>query len=274
MRIWIPTRGRYIQTTYNSLPPEIQKEVAFVVSHKEDPENLPEGAKWVHSHTDGIAAKRQWIIDNSPDKCIMLDDDLVFATRRDDDPTKFLPSTGYDIVRLFSNIDGLLDRFCHVGVSCREGANRDTVDTVVNSRILRVHGFGADVLRREGVRFDRLEFMTDFDVTLQLLEKGYANIRINWIVQNQKSSNAPGGCSLYRTIDKLRESAIELMRLHPQFVKLVEKETKGAWNGQPRTDVRIAWKAAFDSAGKVAVLDSRTQPDNVEERPGATETVE
>ena len=36
----------------------------------------------------GIAKKRQYVIDNY-DKAIMLDDDLSFATRRDDDPTKF-----------------------------------------------------------------------------------------------------------------------------------------------------------------------------------------
>lgn len=186
----------------------------------------------------------------------MLDDDLVFATRRDDEPTKFVESKAEDITRLFTDIEHYLDRFAHVGVSTREGGNRDTGITAVNTRLLRILAYRADVLRTHDVRFDRVELMEDFDVTLQLLERGYPNLKVNWIVHNQRSSNAPGGCSTYRTIEKQGEAAHRLAALHPDFVSVVTKQTKTAWNGKERQDVIVQWKRAFDSSGKVAVLDT------------------
>ena len=39
----------------------------------------------------------------------------------------------------------------------------------------------------------------------------------------------------------------ELAALHPDFVKVVEKYTKTSWGGGIRTDVRIAWKKAYES---------------------------
>jgi len=230
---------------------------------------------------DGIGPTRQWIIErvnygryDKPTKVVMLDDDLVFATRREDEPTKFRNSTPEDITILFSDIEHYLDNFAHVGVYYREGGNRDTAHTVVNTRLLRILAYRADVLRDRNIRFDRMELMEDFDVTLQLLEQGYPNVKINWIVHNQRSSNAPGGCSTYRTIEKQGEAANRLEQLHPQIRSCRRKTDKNCLEWQSEKDVRISWKNAIDSAPAIAVLDNGTEPGHAQEGPGATEAVE
>lgn len=277
MEIYIPTHGRVYQETFTSLPHEIRDRIIFVVPFgsdylSKDPRVL-ETPNWLN----GIGPTRQWIIDNAKsDKIVMLDDDLVFAARREDEPTKFRASTSGELSTLFGSIDALLGNYAHVGVSTREGGNRDTSSHVLNTRLLRILAYRTDVLRNEGIRFDRMEFMEDFDVTLQLLRTGYANVKINWMVHNQRSSNAPGGCSTYRTLEKQSQAARDLRKLHPEFVSVVQKTTKTAWNGATRDDCIIQWKRAFcaDTAGKAAVLDSGTQPDNAEEGPGNTPPLE
>jgi hypothetical protein len=270
MEIYIPTRGRIFQETYCSLPQELRDRVIFVQPWDGN-EVVGVGVHKTPKHINGIGPTRQWIIDNAKsDKIVMLDDDLVFAKRREDEPTKFREASLSDVSLLFTSISSYLDQFAHVGVSTREGGNRDTSDTVLNTRLLRILAYRTDVLRKQAIRFDRLEFMEDFDVTLQLLRAGYPNIRINWIVHNQRSSNAPGGCSTYRTLEKQAQAARGLAELHSEFVDTVVKKTKTAWNGQERTDVRIQWKAAFDSCRTLSVLDKRAESGNVEEGTGST----
>lgn len=261
MEIYIPTRGRVFQETFSSLPQDIRGKIRFVAPSGTD-HILGFNVLRTPTEINGIGPTRQWIIDQAKsDKVVMLDDDLVFATRRQDEPTKFTPSLPKEIVLLFSDIERHLDHFAHVGVATREGGNREIADAVVNTRLLRILAYRTDILRNEGTRFDRLEFMEDFDVTLQLLRRGYSNCKINWIVHNQRSSNASGGCSTYRTLEKQSLAARGLKALHPEFVSVVTKTTKSAWNGNTREDVVIGWKRSFDSAPKVIVLDNRTQPD-------------
>lgn len=258
MEVYIPTRGRVFQETWSSLPEELRDILYFVVPHNQ---TFIAGSRILRTppEIDGIGPTRQWIIDHAAQrrehKVVMLDDDLVFATRRGDEPTKFRNSTDEDITILFNDIEHYLDRFAHVGVATREGGNRDTADTVVNTRLLRILAYRTDILRGRNIRFDRVKLMEDFDVTLQLLREGYPNVKINWIVHNQRSSNAPGGCSIYRTLEAQGKAAERLQQLHPQFVAVVTKQTKTAWNGKERQDVRIAWKSAFDSAKETMTLD-------------------
>lgn len=267
MEIYIPTRGRVFQETFISLPQELRDRVIFVVPHGAlDIAGGPPRTLNTPPEIDGIGPTRQWIIDNATDKkIVMLDDDLVFATRRTDEPTKFREALPAELHTLIDSIDCHLDSFAHVGVSTREGGNRDVSEHAFNTRLLRVLAYRTDVLHRESIRFDRLELMEDFDVTLQLLRRGYANLKINWIVHNQRSSNAPGGCSTYRTLEKQSLAARGLRALHPEVVSVVTKTTKTAWNGATRDDVIIQWKRAYcaDTAGTLAVLDPGTQPDPI-----------
>ena len=287
MEIYIPTRGRVFQETYDSLPKELKDRVWFVVPFRGSCLTLTERVLMTPASIEGIGPTRQWIIEreireayrdpiDEPVKVVMLDDDLVFATRRDDEPSKFRNSSATEILQLFEDIKYSLNTYAHVGVATREGGNVDTNRYAYNTRLLRILAYRVDVLRRHSIRFDNLEFMEDFDVTLQLLRAGYENCKINWIVHNQRSSNAPGGCSTYRTLEGQAKAARRLKERHTEFVTVVEKTTKSAWNGQTRTDVRIGWKKALghDSAGKIAVVDSRAQSGNVEEGIGSRTALE
>lgn len=201
-----------------------------------------------------LSPTRQWILDNHgpTDKFALFDDDLVFAKRRRDDPTKFEPTEARDIHRMVEMLYDYLDAYAHVGLMAREGGNRvplrangKPVPMLEATRMMRVLGYRASVARGLGCRFDRLPTKQDFDMTLQLLRKGYPNAVITEFVHNQSGSNTEGGCSTYRDDAMMAASAEGLRKLHPDFVKVVEKETKSAWGGGKRVDVQISWKKAL-----------------------------
>lgn len=248
MQIYIPTFGRSRdQVTFHNLPPEVQNRVNLLVDWKEAALYDDYPHILLPSDVRGIGKVRQWAVENSEDKFVMLDDDLTFATRRDENPTLLRPATGPEIYDMFEHLNAELDQYKHVGVASREGANRNVDVWIPNTRMLRILGYSAKTLLRENIRFDRIRVMEDFDVALQLLERGYPSQLYNWMTHNQKSSNAPGGCSSYRTMEVQAKAAHMLQVFHPEYVTLVQKKTKTAWNGQERWDVRIAWKKAYRS---------------------------
>ena len=246
MKILIPTFNRTTQHTLNSLPYEIQQNT-FLVS----PIPLPYDQVIIQpEHIRGIANKRQWMMEWAAEKgwdtVVMLDDDLRFSRRRTDNPKLFEQATHRDIAGAFYDMKAMPSLgYVHFGMSARGGANFVTDDYVQNTRMTRVLGYDVKTFMMQGIRFNRVPLMEDFDVTLQLLRKGYPNILINDLVHDQGSSNAPGGCSTYRTMEMQAEAAEKLASLHPEFVTVVKKQTKTSWGGQERTDVRVRWKAAF-----------------------------
>lgn len=252
MLIYIPTYGRSdIQVTWENLPVPLQMDTTLVVQAREvkkyDQEKFP--VLVLPPEIQSIGTTRQWIIDHTAERHIlMLDDDLDFATRRVDEPTKFRRSAGSDVYEMITTIkSSLQEGYKLVGVSGREGANRDTSSYKFVTRQLRVHGISVDFFRKN-IRFDRIPFMEDFDATLQVLELGYPNKVLNGWVHNQRGgSNAPGGCSETRTVEAQSAAAKELKRLHPRFVRLVEKTT-GDWGMGTRLDVYVEWKKAFQSS--------------------------
>ena len=256
MLLAIPSRGRAGQTnhTYDNLPVRLIKEaVVFVPKAEVSAYAARFGNMAVQGLTvDGIGPTRQAILDychrRRIERVCMLDDDLRFFERREDDPTKFVKANAASVTRMFRRVDELLDKYAHVGIAAREGANRCTDDLMVNNRMLRVLAYRVDMLRNLKIRYDRLPVMEDFDVTLQLLRKGLPNAVLNSWAQDQTTSNAPGGCSLYRSQEVQAQGALGLKKLHGDFVTVVTKTTKGAWGGGDRTDVRIAWKKAYESA--------------------------
>lgn len=202
-----------------------------------------------------IGAVRQYIIDQHNVKkdgaaLLMLDDDLRFFRRRDDDPTKFLRASDSDVRTCLNQMTTLMRKYAHGGLCAREGANREVEPLLECKRLLRALCYDVTVLRKEKIRFDSMVVMEDFHVALTLLERGYKSFCYRAYVQDQTQSNAPGGCSTYRTLDRQAAGARALHKAHPYFVKVVEKTTSTAWNGATRTDVQVAWQRAFLSSGK------------------------
>lgn len=182
-----------------------------------------------------------------PDHVVFMDDDLVFATRRTDEPTKFRPPLKGELQAMLREIDLSLLNCPMVGVGAREGGNRNTDPYIMNSRIMRVLAFRRSYLKQRLLTFSPLVVMEDFHINLQILRSGADTcICNNWVSNQVGGSDAPGGCSVYRTPQVQTDSANLLAKLHPGFVKVVEKK---GWQGQgTRTDVIIQWKRAREAA--------------------------
>lgn len=251
MDLFIPTAGRWDQQpTLIALRESGFSPILVVQDDQQDlyarwDSQMISLPPWIKT----IAPTRQWILDRlASEKFCMLDDDLVFYRRRTDDPTKLTDALPDDLERAFDQMDkALSDSHPHVGFAAREGANRNTHTLVENTRIMRVLGYNRDVLHDEGIRFDRMQVMEDFDVALQLLEKGYPNLVLNAYAHNQAGSGRAGGCAAFRTPSMQAVNANELARLHPGVVRVVQKTTKSAWGGGTRTDVNIQWKKAYEN---------------------------
>jgi len=255
VKIYIPTRSRIDkQITWNSLTPKLRAVVMFVVNHNEKgTEHLPGPVIRCPRNINSIGGVRQYIVDYHYKRkvgphLIMLDDDLRFFIRRNDDPTKFQRILDTELNECFTTVDTLLHSYPNIGILHREGANRVGSPIVECTRLLRALAYNVTVLRKVKARFDRLIVMEDFDVALQLLRAGYKTCAVAEYVQDQTGSNAPGGCSDYRTLKRQAEGAKGLAKLHAPFVKLVVKKTKTAWGGATRTDVTVRWKDAYASS--------------------------
>ena len=284
MIITVPTYQRYGRIHhFLEFPTDILNAMLFVVREHE----LEQYRRFHPSYRfitvpdiGGIGDTRDYIVGKFPnDKVVMLDDDLEFATRRTDDPTKFRASSKEDIRAMFADIRENLNFTAHGGVSHREGANRNCDLCLYNGRVMRVLAYNTDILVREGIKFGPATFMCDFHVTLALLTRGYMNCISNEWVHNQKgSNNQPGGCTSQRTPERQREAAEWLAAMYPDFVTVVKKQTKTSWNGQERYDVRIQWKRAYESGegkgGKAGLLDAGTRNNQGVERGWSPQALE
>ena len=252
MQIFIPSSNRpKKQTTFDNLPPELQRRTMLVIPMEQFAAYERYPCILTPPSIRGIGATRQWICDEYGGRILMLDDDLVFATRRVDEPTKFRDSTPSEILALVENIGLTLDVGYHHGaVAAREGANYCVDPFTYNTRCLRALFYNADILRAFKIKFTDMEVMEDFHVSLSLLERGFPSVVHNYMVQNQNGSDLPGGCSVYRTQEIQARSAARLKELHPNFVKIVSRTTKTAWGGTTRMDVKVYWKKAYNSSAR------------------------
>jgi len=220
----------------------------------------------------GISNVRQFIIENSSDnKVLMLDDDLKFSLRpKLDDPQLLTEAiTGEQILKAIEWCDKTLDDYAHCSISDRQQnwhmtkyMIKENSWTIESQRPMRVYGFRKDIVLGEQLNFNAglsINVMDDFHITLCLMELGYPNIITAYCAQGQKSSDARGGASTYRNLELQKECALNLKKLHPETVKVVEKTTHSAWGGTKenpitRTDVYIFWQKALGIKSKESKL--------------------
>lgn len=204
----------------------------------------------------GIANTRKWIGEhanaNGYDKFLMLDDDLGFLIRRSPKTWRLRGTTEKEVRTMLSVVEQRLDHYACVGISPREGQNRleasKIEDVYENTRIIRALAFRTEEFL--GCKHGRLQVMEDFDVLLQLLRQGHPNCQLTYFAQGQGSTQAPGGCSDYRTHESHEKSARKLADMHPNFVGLRQKKNKSGGEFGHRTEVTIQWKRAFASSQK------------------------
>lgn len=256
MKIYVHTSGRVsvgAQKTLEALRGVKGTDVAIVVQAKQAKDyeliayHFSSQMIILPPRITSLSPTRQWILDQENGTFCLMDDDLSFFKRREDDPTKFQRATVTDKAKMLKRLEQLAAKYGHAGILGREGGNRilSPRGYVQATRMMRVLAYHAPTVKAAGARFDRVPSKQDFDMTLQMLRAGHANAVITDYVQDQGGSNTQGGCSVYRDETMNVKSSQLLAKLHPQFVTVVEKETKTAWGGGIRTDVRVAWKKAL-----------------------------
>lgn len=254
MKIIIPSYKRsHDMRTLKALPKDIKFNVDLLVRPEEYknyeqfvgecnvctlPEHVTDYGKTIHH-----------ILTSYSGKICILDDDLDFMWRPDESDYHLKPMPNEIKYLMFEEVNNALSDYAHVSVSAREGNNRTAKSIDTNVRYMRFLAYNLDMF--EGIDIEIYKSMitlTDFDLNLQLLRKGRPSLVFFKYAQGQKSSNAPGGCSVQRTMDVQAECAELLHSRHKDFVKVVTKTTKVAWGGQTRKDVHVGWKRAFASA--------------------------
>ena len=251
MHIYIPSLGRATSLKVHLyIPSDIPATV--LVSRKEIRQyrkNYPE-LDFVVCPYDRIAQRKQWALENSHDDIVMfVDDDLKFFSRPDSNSPKLVNLLDSPRVqrRMWRMVRRAFETFPMVGISHRAGNNHIMTPYRDCTKLNACWGVDRRVLFKEGIRIDTTDLMEDFQVCLSLLTRGYKNrsyFRWAWD-QWGTGSNAPGGCSTWRTPEIQAENARKLHALFPDYVSLVEKNAKKGWYGHPRLDVRIQWRKAY-----------------------------
>ena len=225
--LYIVSRGRYERCfTLESLGDvSAIADVKLVVHFTERGEYLPlakkHGVELVEYDYESIGHKRQIIGKNAADKFIVMDDDLTFFKRKSETDWHLRKLKVGESSEMLASINEKLDYYAHVGVSAREGQNRLESPFVYTTRYMRVLGYRKKEYMQ--CQHNRVQFMEDFDINLQLLRKGYQSCVTTTFAQNQVGTQMKGGCSEQRTIAKHEQSAKKLAELHHPFVKLRQK---------------------------------------------------
>tara|TARA_Y100000310_G_scaffold249723_1_gene255802 strand:- start:918 stop:1754 length:837 start_codon:yes stop_codon:yes gene_type:complete len=258
IKIVIPTLERINnQITYNNLPLKYKKNVYFIVREHERKEitkkykeaivlTLPKNVE------KGIGPTREWIMNFfKNDKIFVCDDDLTFLKREINQNKKLITNKmlDNDFDDLFNLIlQKMNEGFVHGGLG-----NTISPPSIkyyplnINARIMTNVFYNCPKLPKN-INYSRCHPSEDFDANLQLLKKGFKNILFtNYIISEIPYKT--GGCETYRTLDVHNDAQKLLKKLHPNFVKLKEKEVKkGKWKGLKKISVMIYWKKAYKSS--------------------------
>ena len=251
MKLFIPTYKRVKkQKTWENLPDAV-KEITYLVCPESEAKLHKAVNRQVFAAPDsvkGIAATRQWILENADDdQILMLDDDQSFRCREDGSYKLRTMEEGDYQDMLDATVDALIS-YNAVGISAQAGNNRTFPKSIVSpGRMYNMYALNRSFFLDNDIRFDAMKVMEDFHVTLSMLKMGLPNAILQQWCWGSPGSNADGGCSNYRTVELQREGALRLADLHKPFVTVVEKESKAWGNGlEKRTDVRVAWKKALE----------------------------
>ncbi len=258
--ILIPSRGRaHDVITIDRMPKEFWGHVTLCVPVEEKTDYQRKYADKVNvisvsDYHNTISEKRQkmaeWVLNSvdSPKWFWMMDDDLTFFERIPE--TTRLTKIEGDMeswTNMWSVAESIAnDRtMCAIGISLRGGNNNMPIEGAWNTRLIRCGLFNTEVFLN--AEHNRLKFMGDFDVMLQMLRMGYDNHVISRWAQDHRATNATGGCETSRTEEVMVEVADGLEALHEGFVKTKWKANKSG-HLKERKDVTVQWKKARASA--------------------------
>jgi hypothetical protein len=253
MDIFVISRSRWLQSdTLNHLG-EVASSVTLIVPNAQVRSYRALASQYqcrlLGCPKDGVALTRQFCGKISrANKFLMLDDDLKFYCRisKKDWHLRYPRDIGCSVSSMIQVVSSCLDTYVHVGISSREGNNRLPYEGVECSRPLRALAYRKDEFLQ--LQHGRVQIMEDFDITMQLLRRGYKNFIIACWAQGQTMTQAPGGCSDYRTHELHDQNVRKFAELHSPFVHLHKKRNKSGGEFGTRTEAIIYWKKAWTSS--------------------------
>jgi hypothetical protein len=235
------------QITWSKLPNKWKKHATLVCPINEVNAHAQRGRHVVGCPVHGIAPTRDWIVDyaneNGVSRILMMDDDITLQRAGD----KIIDCTDKEAGEALTWMDNVLKKYAHASMMPRF-LNPLVRGEQYNMRAM--YALGYNLTRLGDRRFTRsgpTDTMEDFYMTLQLLTSGYDNVVHATHRVNPGPSNAPGGCSTWRTTPGQTDSARALHEIWPDVVRLREKKQ---WQGMEEgmLDVTIYWKKARKAA--------------------------
>lgn len=260
MRLIITTLGRITrQETLKNLPDPVGEKVElWVQAHEYENSCLYyDGVHCLPEHIRTLGATRQFLVDLYwGEKIVLMDDDLTFYWRADPDKWQLTIPPADELASFFADeLDDTLDRYAHVGLSGREGQNRESAYAVENTRYMRFLAYNTALWPQDRrVRMDRVDGMSDFDVNMQLLRAGLPNrVFYRW-AQGQRATQTPGGMAGQRTRETHFAEVRQMCEMHPGLIVPRKKVNVSAGAFGVRDEVTVAWKMAlgWDSRAPVS----------------------
>lgn len=242
-----------------------------------------------HAAVNSIGKKRQWLIENVGSHAVFqMDDDFQGFYKRcamkyrkldtsqgspcwvltDEAKAKDIKLLGRgnitddDITHLFRTLEAMVsgknkpDWAAHVGISSRMGNNREDLDWVKGGRMMHAIGHHRGTLFDNNIKFDEIQLREDFNVTLRLLRLGFCNAISYDICVSPDDYGREGGCSDERTVKFNDEQAELLAKMHPGFVKVVQKDYE---HSIPRKEVQVSWQKALQAGRDLLKMKTRSK---------------
>lgn len=235
------------QRTLLALPDSISDQVEIWVQDQEQElyDLYWEGVHVLPPHITRLGPTREFLIRHYwGEKIVLMDDDLHWLWREDVTRWQLTVPPPWAIELMFTEIEAALDTYAHVGISGREGNNREMAYSVNCTRYMRVLCYNT-ALWPDGIMADRLDGMSDFDTNLQLLRAGLPSLVFYRWAQGQRSTQAAGGCATYRTHDTHAAEVLAMLELHSGLVTPVQKRNRSGGEFGVRDEVQVAWKQAL-----------------------------
>lgn len=247
MKIYIPTLGREGKQIALEMIPDSWKDRVFIVCPKEEKHNWKNRINVPKNCIGSICKTRQWICDMSDDPLIgMIDDDVRFYKRDDVILTKRTLCTKKQVEQLFNLMEKWLESgevFCGTSNSFM---SQNKPKEYFYGKPSHVFFLNRDYLKEHNIRYDVLQYYSDFHIPLSILECGKRLRYTGVFISKEYKPNGAGGCSINRTAEKNRLSLIKLSLLHKPYITLKEDEEGKNQTLNIGLKMRIAFKKLYE----------------------------
>lgn len=213
--------------------------VVLVVMESEAEEYRANGNNVVtcpDSEQGNLCRVRNWILNTylgEYDCIVILDDDMSYVARWDRQKKhKFTP----DEMEEFCEMGAIM---CHDaglffwGVNCANDKGSYMEHTPIGF-LQYIGGPFQAHMKGSVLRYDeKLPLKEDYDMSLQHIHMHRGCLRFNFVFYEAKQSHQPGGCSMYRNLDREKEQFALLRKKWGTAVITVDERSKRSFDFNP-----------------------------------------